>query len=192
MASIKGTLTELNLLKSFAGESQARSRYTFFSSVAKKEGYVQISALFMETAEQEKEHAKVFFKYLEGGEVTITASYPAGKIGTTAENLEAAADGENEEWDILYREAAETADREGFPEIAESFRRIAMVEKEHETRYRKMLERLSTGDFFTRDEKVVWQCRNCGYVTDASETAPGLCPACKHAQAHFEPKRENY
>ncbi|MFI3258855.1 MAG: rubrerythrin family protein [Rikenellaceae bacterium] len=190
--SIKGTLTEQNLLKSFAGESQARSRYTFFASKAKKEGYEQIAGVFMETAEQEKEHAKVFFKYLEGGELTITATFPAGMILSTQENLRAAAEGENEEWEILYREAAETADREGFPEIAESFRRIAMVEKEHETRYRKLLTRLEEEKFFERDEPVVWQCRNCGYVTEESTVAPGLCPACKHSQAYFEEKKNNY
>ncbi len=192
MESVKGTLTEQNLLKSFAGESQARNRYTYFASVAKKEGLEQIAGLFLETAEQEKEHAKMFFKYLEGGEVTITASYPAGMIQTTMDNLREAAAGEYEEWDILYREAAETADREGFPEIAETFRRIAMVEMQHEKRYRQLLEHLETGDFFTRDGKVVWQCRNCGYVTDANEFAPTLCPACKHPQAYFEPKKENY
>ena len=151
MASIKGTKTEQNLLKSFAGESQARTRYTFFASVAKKEGYEQIAGVFMETAEQEKEHAKRFFKFLEGGDLEITASYPAGKIGTTAENLMAAAMGEHEEWDVLYAEFAKVADEEGFSEIAEVFRRVALVEAEHERRYRKLLSRITDGDFFTNE-----------------------------------------
>lgn len=191
MKSIKGTMTEQNLLKSFAGESQARNRYTFFASVAKKEGYEQISGIFMETAEQEKEHAKRFFKYLEGGDLTITASYPAGVIGTTAENLLAAAHGEHEEWDVLYAEFAEVADKEGFPEIAETFRQIATVEAEHEKRYLKLLSRITDGDFFVRDNEIWWQCRNCGYVLKAKE-APLKCPACAHPQAYFEPKKENY
>ena len=191
MKSIKGTKTEQNLLKAFAGESQARSRYVFFASVAKKEGYEQIAGVFTETAEQEKEHAKRFFKFLEGGEVTITASYPAGKIGTTQENLLAAAKGENEEWDVLYPEFARVADEEGFPEIAVAFRMISTVEAEHEKRYLKLLSRLTDGDFFKRDGEIWWQCRNCGYVCKASE-APKLCPACKHPQAYFEPKKENY
>ncbi|MFI3290216.1 MAG: rubrerythrin [Rikenellaceae bacterium] len=192
MANVKGTLTEQNLLKAFAGESQARNRYTFFASKAKKEGYEQIAGAFQVTADQEKEHAEMFFKYLEGGELSITASFPAGMIQTTVENLFEAAAGEYEEWDILYKEGAEVADKEGFPEIAETFRRIAMVEMEHEKRYRKLLARLKDGDFFTRAEATVWQCRNCGYVTELSTTAPTLCPACKHAQAYFEPKAENY
>ena len=191
MKSVKGTLTEQNLLKSFAGESQARNRYTFFASVAKKEGFEQISGVFMETAEQEKEHAKKFFKYLEGGEVTITASYPAGKIGTTAENLLAAAQGEHEEWDVLYAEFATIADSEGFPEIAETFRQIAKVEAEHERRYLKLLSRMTDGDFFKRDGKIWWQCRNCGYIVEA-EAAPKTCPACLFPQAYFEPMKENY
>lgn len=191
MKSIKGTRTEENLLKSFAGESQARSRYTFFASVAKKEGYEQIAGVFMETAEQEKEHAKRFFKFLEGGEVTITAAYPAGKIGTTQENLLAAAMGEKEEWDVMYPEFAKVADEEGFPEIAAAFRMIATVEAEHEKRYLKLLSRLTDGNFFVRDGEIWWQCRNCGYVCKAKE-APKLCPACKHPQAFFEPKKENY
>ncbi len=192
MASVKGTLTEQNLLKSFAGESQARNRYTFFASKAKKEGYEQIAAAFQTTADQEKEHAEVFFKYLEGGELTITAAYPAGLIGTTAENLKEAAAGEYEEWDILYRDGAEVAEREGFPEIAEAFRRIAMVEMQHEKRYRQLLARIEAGNFFEREEQTIWQCRNCGYVTEGSTTAPTICPACKHPQAYFEPKAENY
>ncbi len=191
MKSIKGTRTEENLLKSFAGESQARSRYTFFASVAKKEGYEQIAGVFMETAEQEKEHAKRFFKFLEGGEVTITAAYPAGKIGTTQENLLAAAMGEKEEWDVMYPEFAKVADEEGFPEIAVAFRMIATVEAEHEKRYLKLLSRLTDGDYFMRDGEIWWQCRNCGYVCKAKE-APKICPACQHPQAFFEPKKENY
>lgn len=191
MKSIKGTKTELNLLKSFAGESQARSRYVFFASVAKKEGYEQIGGVFAETADQEKEHGEKFFKYLEGGAVTITATYPAGRIGTTKENLLAAATGENEEWSKLYPEFAKIADEEGFPEVAETFRKVSIVEAEHERRYLKLLSRLTDGNFFKRDGEIWWQCRNCGYICLASE-APLLCPACKHPQAYFEPKKENY
>ncbi len=192
MKSIKGTLTEQNLLKAFAGESQARNRYTFFASKAKKEGYEQIAGVFQETADQEKEHAEMFFKYLEGGELTITAAFPAGMILSTEENLRNAAAGEYEEWDILYREGAEIADSEGFAEIAETFRRIAMVEMQHEKRYRQLLARLDAGNFFKREEQTTWQCRNCGYVTESNTDAPEICPACKHAQAYFEPKKENY
>lgn len=189
--SIQGTKTEQNLLKSFAGESQARSRYTFFASVAKKEGFEQIAAVFMETAEQEKEHAKKFFKYLEGGMVEITACYPAGVIGTTAENLKAAAEGENEEWADLYPEFAKVADEEGFPAIASTFRQVAKVEAEHEARYRTLLSRVSEGKVFERDEEIEWQCRNCGYVYKGKK-APKACPACAHPQAYFEPKKNNY
>ncbi len=191
MKSVKGTLTEQNLLKAFAGESQARSRYTFFASVAKKEGYEQIAGVFMETAEQEKEHAKRFFKVLEGGMVEITATYPAGKIGTTAENLAAAAEGEKEEWDILYPSFADTAEQEGFPAVAKAFREIAKVESEHEARYRTLLKRVIDGKVFERDEPIEWQCRNCGYV-HTGEEAPDVCPSCLHPQAHFEPKKTNY
>ena len=191
MKSIKGTMTEQNLLKAFAGESQARNRYTFFASVAKKEGYEQIAGVFMETAEQEKEHAKRFFKYLEGGPLTITASYPAGIIGTTTENLLAAAEGEHEEWDVLYAEFGDVAEKEGFPEIANTFRQIAKVEAEHEKRYLKLLSRITDGNFFVRDNEIWWQCRNCGYVLKAKE-APLKCPACAHPQSYFEPKKENY
>lgn len=162
--SIKGTRTEQNLLKSFAGESQARSRYTFFASVAKKEGYEQIAGVFMETAEQEKEHAKRFFKFLEGGMVEITAAYPAGVIGTTAENLAAAAAGENEEWADLYPAFADIAEEEGFKTIAVAFRMIAKVEAEHEKRYRKLLSNIETGTVFEKAEAILWQCRNCGFV----------------------------
>ena len=191
MKSIKGTQTEQNLLKAFAGESQARTRYTFFASVAKKEGYEQIAAVFMETAEQEKEHAKRFFKFLEGGDLTITATYPAGKIGTTQENLLAAAKGENEEWDVLYPDFAKVAEEEGFPAVAAAFRAISTVEAEHERRYLKLLSRITDGDYFRRDGKIWWQCRNCGYIVEA-EAAPKACPACLHPQSFFEPKKENY
>lgn len=191
MESIKGTQTEQNLLKAFAGESQARTRYTFFASVAKKEGYEQISGVFMETAEQEKEHAKRFFKFLEGGMVEITASFPAGKIGTTIENLEAAAAGEYEEWAELYPAWADIAEQEGFKSIAVAFRMIAKVEVEHEIRYRKLLENLTDGSVFQKEEPIKWQCRNCGYVHEG-KTAPQKCPACEHPQAYFEPMKENY
>ena len=187
--SIKGTRTEQNLLKAFAGESQARSHYVF-ASRAKKEGYEQLAGVFFETAEQEKEHAERFFKFLEGGEVEITASYSAGSIGTTPENLLAAAYGEREEWDVLYRDFCRIAEEEGFPEVAAAFRAIATVEAQHEERYLKLLSRFSDGDFFRRDGKIWWQCRNCGYVCEASE-APEICPACQHPQAYFEPRKEN-
>ena len=189
--TLKGTKTEQNLLKAFAGESQARTRYTFFASVAKKEGYEQIAGLFMETAEQEKEHAKRFFKFLEGGDLEITATYPAGKIGTTAENLLAAAQGENEEWSEMYPEFAKVADEEGFPVVAAAFRNISKVEAEHERRYLKLLSRITDGDFFHRDGKIWWQCRNCGFIIEA-EDAPKACPACLHPQSYFEPMKQNY
>ena len=192
MKSIKGTLTEQNLLKAFAGESQARNRYSFFASVARKEGYEQIASVFDETAEQEKEHAKRFFKLLAGGYATIhDASYPAGRIGTTAENLLSAAQGEKEEWDILYPSFAAIAEDEGFPEVAEAFHKVASVEVEHERRYLKLLSRLTDGNFFHREGEIWWQCRNCGYVCKASD-APIVCPTCLHPKAYFEPKRENY
>jgi rubrerythrin len=191
MKSVKGTRTEQNLLKSFAGESQARSRYTFFAEVARKEGYEQIAGVFMETAEQEREHAKRFFNFLEGGDLEITATYPAGKIGTTSENLLAAAMGENEEWDVLYPEFAKIAEEEGFPAVAAAFRAISTVEAEHEKRYLKLLSRITDGDFFRRDGKIWWQCRNCGFIIEAEE-APKACPACLHPQSYFEPKKENY
>ena len=191
MRSIKGSLTEQNLLKAFAGESQARTRYTFFSSVAESEGYEQIAAVFLETAEQEKEHAKRFFKFLEGGSVEILATYPAGKIGTTAENLLAAAKGEKEEWDILYRDFSKIAEDEGFAPVAAAFKAIATVEAEHERRYLTLLGRITDGNFFHRDEKIWWQCRNCGYLVEVTD-APQLCPACLHSQAFFEPMKKNY
>jgi len=191
MPSIKGTETELNLLKAFAGESQARNRYTYFASVAKKEGYEQISAIFLETADNEKEHAKVFFKYLEGGDTEITASYPAGKIGTTAENLVAAAEGELMEWSVLYPEFARVADEEGFADVAESFREITEVEVQHEKRYRKLLDNVNGYQVFKKDGVVFWKCRNCGYVHEGAE-APDMCPACKHPQSYYELLCENY
>jgi len=189
--SIRGTKTEQNLLKSFAGESQARSRYTFFASVAKKEGYEQIAGVFTETAEQEKEHAKRFFKFLEGGMVEITASYPAGIIGTTQQNLLEAAEGELEEWDILYKEFEQVASEEGFPEVATAFKMIAKVEAEHERRYRKLLANLLDDSIFKKEEPILWQCRNCGYVHEG-KSAPQTCPACLHPQAYFEPMKQNY
>ncbi len=189
--SIKGTRTEQNLLKAFAGESQARNRYDYFASKAKTEGYEQISALFQKTALQEKEHAKRFFKFLEGGMVEITASYPAGIIGTTMENLKAAADGEHEEWSVLYPGFAEIAKEEGFPEVATAFKMIAKVEAEHEKRYRKLLQNLETGEVFRKKEKVRWECRNCGYVHEGDK-ALDTCPACLHPQSFFEVKEESY
>ena len=191
MASLKGTRTEQNLLKSFAGESQARTRYTYFASAAKKEGYEQISAIFLETAENEKEHAKIFFKYLEGGMVEITAKYPAGTIGKTSENLLAAADGEKEEWGILYPDFEKTAREEGFAEVADSFKEIAEVEQQHEKRYRKLLENVKNKAVFKKAKAVKWKCRNCGYVHEGNE-APEKCPACRHPQAYYEIKEENY
>lgn len=190
MKSVKGTQTEKNLLTSFAGESQARNRYTFFASAAKKEGYEQISAIFTETAEQEKEHAKRMFKYLEGGVVEITASFPAGVIGKTLDNLKAAAVGENEEWTEAYPHFAEVADAEGFPEIAEMYRRIAIAEKGHEERYRAFIKNIEDGTVFVKEEETVWQCRNCGYIHVGKE-APESCPACNHPQAYFEVKKTN-
>jgi rubrerythrin len=189
--SVKGTATEKNLLTAFAGESQARTRYTFFSRAAQKEGFEQIGAIFLETAEQEKEHAKKFFSYLEGGMVEITASYPAGVIGTTAENLLAAANGEHEEWAIDYPHFADVAEAEGFPVIANTFRKIALVEAEHEKRYRRLLERVETEHVFAREGETTWQCRNCGYVHTGKE-APKACPVCAHPQAYFEEEKQNY
>ena len=189
--SVKGTQTEKNLLTSFAGESQARMRYTYFASVAKKEGYEQIAAIFTETADQEKEHAKRMFKFLEGGMVEITASYPAGVIGTTAENLKAAAAGENEEWTADYPHFADVADEEGFPAIAAMYRNIAKAEKAHEERYLAFLSNIENESVFKKEEETVWQCRNCGYVHEGTE-APKACPACLHPQAYFEVKKTNY
>ena len=189
--SIKGTKTENNLLASFAGESQARNRYTYFASAAKKAGFEQISAIFLETADNEKEHAKRFFKLLEGGEVEIQAAYPAGVIGDTAQNLAAAAAGENLEWTKLYKEAEETARKEGFEEVAVQFKEIAEVEEEHEERYRKLLKNIKEDKVFKKDKVVKWKCRNCGYVHEGKE-APDECPACAHPQAYYELLCENY
>ncbi len=183
--SIKGTKTEQNLLASFAGESQARSRYTMFAKIAKKEGYEQIAAIFTETAENELEHAKRFFRFLEGGMAEITATFPAGIEGTTMENLKAAAAGENEEHTELYPEAAITAEEEGFPEVATLFRNVAKVEKHHEERYLALLAQLKEGTFFKKKEKVQWKCRNCGYIHEGTEP-PEKCPACIHPRAYFE------
>jgi len=191
MKKLKGSQTEKNLLKAFAGESQARNRYTYFASVARDEGFEQISAIFLETADNEKEHAKVFFKYLEGGEVTIEAAYPAGKIGTTKENLLAAADGEKMEWGTLYPDFEKVAREERFDEIADSFKEIAEVEMQHEKRYRKLLENMKNNAVFKKDKVVKWKCRNCGYVHEGKE-APKTCPACKHPQAFYELLSENY
>ncbi len=185
MASIKGTRTEQNLLKAFAGESQARNRYTFFAGQAKKDGYVLISRIFEETAEQEQVHAKQFFKYLEGGPLEITATYPAGAIGPTLENLKAAAEGENEEWTMLYPSFAETAQEEGFPDVAATFRAVSVAEKRHEERYNNLVNKLESDTVFKRDTAVMWRCLNCGYIVEAQE-APKLCAACKHPQSYFE------
>jgi len=191
MKSVKGTKTEKNLLKAFAGESQARMRYDYFSSVAGKEGYKQIEGIFAETAGNEKEHAKRFFKFLEGGSTEITATYPAGRIGTTGENLLAAAEGEKEEWGKLYPGFAKVADEEGFPEVAVCFRKIAEVEKHHDERYRKLLDNIKSGKSFKKDEKIQWKCRNCGYIHTGSE-APEKCPACLHPQSYFEVLCDNF
>ena len=191
MKSLKGTETEKNLLASFAGESQARNRYDFFSSQAKKDGYVLVSAVFAEIAAQEKEHAKKFFKYLEGSEVRISAAFPAGVIGDTAANLRAAAAGEHEEWSAGYPAAAAKADEEGFPEIATTFRMVAVAEKYHEERFRRLLARVEDGTMFKNGAPVSWRCRNCGYVHVGPE-APEECPACKHPQAYFERLAENF
>lgn len=185
MASIKGTRTEKNLLAAFAGESQARNRYDYFASKAKKEGLLRIAAIFQETAENEKEHAKRFFKFLEGGMVEIVAGYPAGVIGTTLENLKAGAGGENEEWTVLYPEFAKVAKEEGFPEVAAAFTMIARVEKEHEARYNKLIEILEKGSYAKREEPTRWKCSNCGYIHEGTD-APALCPACQHPQTYFE------
>ena len=189
--SIKGTQTEKNLLKAFAGESQARNRYNYFASVAKKEGYEQISRIFNETAENEKEHAKVFFKYLEGGDVEITAEYPAGVISDTKANLLAAAEGEKLEWSVLYKDFSETAKKECFNEISVSFEEIAEVEEFHEARYRKLIENMEKGEVFKKPVSVKWHCINCGYIHEGNE-APELCPACQHPQSYYELLAENY
>lgn len=189
--SIKGTRTEQNLLKAFAGESQAARRYEMFAKIASAEGYEQIAAIFRETADHEKIHAKTFFEYLEGGMVEITAAYPAGKLGTTAENLVEAAEGENEEWSHLYPEFAKVAEEEGFRRIATAFKLVASVEAHHEARYLKLLERVKEGKVFERPEKTKWFCKKCGYIYEG-EKALKNCPACRHPQAWFEVLAENY
>ena len=189
--SIKGSKTEQSLLKAFAGESQARNRYTYFASAAKKEGYEQIANIFTETAENEKEHAKVFFKHLEGGDVEITAVYPAGVTKDTKTNLEAAAAGENLEWTALYQDFAKTAKDEGFSDVARSFEQVAKVEKFHETRYRKLINNLANSEVFKKKVPVKWHCINCGHVIESAD-APRECPACKHPQAYYEVLAENY
>ncbi len=191
MKSIKGTQTEKNLLAAFAGESQARNRYTFFASKAKKEGFEQISGVFQETADNEKEHAEVFFKHLQGGDVEIQAMYPAGIIGKTEDNLLAAAEGERMEWGTLYPDFAEVAKKEGFPEVAASFKEIAEVESYHERRFRKLLKNVKKKRVFKKEKVVKWKCRNCGYVHEGTE-APKVCPACKHPQSYYELWMENY
>lgn len=191
MSKLKGSKTEQNLLASFAGEAQARNRYTYFASAAKKEGYEQISGIFLETAENEKEHAKVFFKHLEGGDVTITASYPAGVIGNTEANLLAAAEGEKLEWSKLYLDAEKIAREEGFDKIADSFKEIAEVEEQHEKRYRALLKNVKEGKVFKKDASVKWHCRNCGYVHEGKD-APEKCPACTHPRSYYELLAENY
>lgn len=188
---LKGTKTEQNLLKAFAGESQARNRYTMFAKIAKKEGYEQISEMFAETAANELEHAKIFFRFLEGGTATITATYPAGIEGTTPENLLASAEGENEEWEDLYPEFAKVAEEEGFRAVAIAFRNIAKIEKDHEERYRKLLSNLETDIVFESGEDTIWVCRKCGHV-HVGKKAPKACPVCKHPQGYFERKKANY
>lgn len=189
--SIKGTKTEQNLLKAFAGESQARNRYTYFSNIAKKEGYVYISKVFEETANHEKEHAKRFFKFLEGGPLEITATYPAGNMGTTAENLRAAAEGEHEEWTELYPSFAKTAMEEGFESVAKVFESISIAENYHERRYNSLLKDIENNNVFKKEKKTTWRCLNCGYLHEGAEAAKS-CPACAHPQAHFELYIENY
>ena len=189
--SIKGSRTEKNLLASFAGESQARNRYTYFASAARKEGFEQIANMFIETAENEKEHAKIFFKHLEGGDAEITATYPAGMIKDTKSNLEAAAAGENMEWTTLYSDFGKIARDEGFPEVARSFEQVAKVEKFHESRYRKLINNIANNEVFKRKTPTKWHCTNCGYIFEGTEP-PRECPACKHPQSFFEVLAENY
>ena len=189
--SIKGTQTEKNLLAAFAGESQARNRYTYFASAARKEGFEQIANIFIETSENEKEHAKIFFKHLEGGDATITATYPAGKINDTKSNLESAAAGEKLEWTTLYVDFGKIAKEEGFPDVARSFEQVAKVERFHESRYRKLIQNLANKEAFKRSGTTKWHCINCGYVSEGPE-APLQCPACKHPQSFYEILAENY
>ncbi len=189
--SLKGTKTERNLLAAFAGESQARNRYTYFASAARKGGYEQIANIFTETAENEKEHAKIFFKHLEGGDVVINAAYPAGSIRDTKANLEAAADGEKLEWTTLYADFAKTATDEGFPDVARSFEQIGKVERFHEARYRKLIDNIAKNEVFKRTQLAKWHCINCGYVHEGAE-APNECPACRHPRAYYEILAENF
>ena len=191
MASLKGSKTEQNLLAAFAGESQARNRYTMAAKIAKKEGFEQISAIFMETADNELEHAKVFFRQLEGGEATITAGYPAGVVGGTLEQLKSAAAGERMEWTTLYTGFGDVADQEGFKDASRAFKKIAEVEKWHERRYNKLIETVQAGTIFRKPQTVLWKCRNCGRVIEAAE-APEICPSCDHPRAYFELLAENY
>jgi rubrerythrin len=191
MPSIKGTETEKNLLKAFAGESQARNRYTYAASIAKKEGYEQIAAIFLETADQEKQHAKRFFRFLEGGMVEITASYPAGVLGTTIENLKAAAAGEHEEWSDLYKNFAETAKKEGFPQVAAQFTTTAKAEAHHEERYNLLVKNIETNEVFKKADKTTWACRECGYIHEGTD-APNKCPCCDHPQAFFQVLTDTY
>jgi len=191
MTDLKGSRTETNLLTAFAGESQARNRYTYFASKARKEGFIQIAAIFEETADQEKEHAKQFFKLLEGGDVEIQAAFPAGVIGSTAENLKAAAGGEHHEWESMYPQFAAVAREEGFTDVAKVFAAVAVAEKQHEKRYLGLLANVEAGTVFKKKAKVVWRCRNCGYLHEGAE-APAECPACAHPQAHFELLAENW
>jgi rubrerythrin len=191
LASLQGTQTEKNILTAFAGESQARNRYTYFASQAKKEGYIQISAIFEETANHEKEHAKRLFRFLEGGDVQFTATFPAGRIGGALENLRAAAEGENYEHTQMYPAFAQTARQEGFPKIADTLESIAVAEAYHEARYRRLIANLEADTVFKKDGPVQWRCRNCGYIHEGAE-APGVCPACAHPRAHYEMKDDNY
>ena len=192
MKTIKGTKTEKNILTAFAGESQARNRYTYFAAAAKKEGFVQISKIFEETADQEKEHAKRLFKFLEGGEVEITAAFPAGVIGKTSDNLAEAAAGEDHEWQHMYPDYAKIAREEGFEEVALAMENIAIAEKEHSKRYKALKANVDAGKVFQKDKKVVWRCQNCGFITKETTEAPDMCPACAHPQAHFELLCENW
>lgn len=191
MKSIKGSQTESNLLKAFAGESQARNRYTFFAAKAREEGYVQIAEIFTETANQESEHAKRFFSFLEGGELEISASFPAGMVKSTEENLAASAAGENHEWTTLYKQFAETAKAEGYPEVAFLFTAVSVAEKQHEKRYNRLLENVRKKQVFAKAQKTVWACLNCGYIYEGEE-APKKCPACAYPQSYFEMVRENW
>jgi rubrerythrin len=191
MAKLKGSETEKNLLKAFAGESQARNRYTYFMNAAKKEGFEQIAGIFEETANNEREHAEIFFKHLTGGDVEVTASFPAGVIGTTSENLLAAAEGEHMEWGTLYPAFEKVARKEGLDKVADSFKEIGEVEERHEARYRKLLANVKAGTVFKKEKATEWKCRNCGYVHEGKE-APEVCPACKHPRSYYELLAENY